>query len=211
MLHWFCRIEMAVVAGCLLLVSLVVAPAILVARDGSREQICQDRLRHLGTAFIQYESAHGGLPPRRCGFNDGNPYGGWGGHLIPYLGLTDLPAQYDLRYDFFDPKNKAVVETLLPAFLCPSSPADRFVQIQSQASTKSLNPDKDTVFTCRASAVDFITSNGVLLTGNGYGINAMGPDRGVGNERQCMTDNQTLPLSKITDGTGRQTVSLEKQ
>lgn len=210
MQHWIGRIEWVVVAGCLLLTSVLVAPAILVARDNSREQICQDRLRKLGTALIQFESTQGGFPPRRSGFNDGNPYGGWGGQIIPYLGLTDLPGQYDLRYDFFDPKNKTLVESVLPAFLCPASPADRFVQIQSQASTKSLNPDKDTVFTCKAAAVDFISSNGVLLTGNGYGINAMGPGRGIGNERQAMTDNQTLPLSQITDGLSNTLLLIEQ-
>ncbi|HEY4262154.1 MAG TPA: DUF1559 domain-containing protein, partial [Schlesneria sp.] len=86
MQHWLRRIELGVVAGFLLAVSILVPPAILVARDQSREQVCQDRLRHLGAAFMQYESVHGGLPPRRAGFNDGNPSGGWGSHIVNYLG-----------------------------------------------------------------------------------------------------------------------------
>lgn len=210
MQHWLSRIEVVVVVGCLMLVSAVLPPALLSARDQERELSCQDRLRHLGAAFSQYESVNGGLPPRRSGFNDGNPYGGWGGHLLQYMGPVERVGRYDLQYDFFDPKNKEVVEAQRASFICPASPADRVVQIQSQASTKSLNADKDTVFTCKASAVDFIASNGVLMARNGYGINALGQDRGIGNQRQPMTDNVTTPLSRTTDGLSNTLLLIEQ-
>lgn len=203
-------VEVSVIGGCLLALVALAAPALQHARDRSQEQTCQDRLRSLGAAFQEYASLHGGLPPRRTGFNDGNPYGGWGSHLAPYLPAPANVAAYDLGYDFFDPKNKAIVESPWPAFLCPSSPAERFVVIQSQASTKSLNPDKDAVFTCRAGVSDFISSNGVLLTRNGYGINAMGSERGIGNERQPMTDNATSPLSRISDGLSNTLLLIEQ-
>ncbi|OYW17159.1 MAG: hypothetical protein B7Z55_13095, partial [Planctomycetales bacterium 12-60-4] len=203
-------IEVVVVAVCSAVVCALVGPGLLAARESARELSCQDRLRLLGMAFLRFESAHGGLPPRRSGFNDGNPYGGWGGQILPYLEAGDSTVEYDPRFDFFDPKNKAIVEQQFPVFLCPTSPAERFVQIQSQASTKSLNTDKDTVYTCKAAAVDFIASNGVLMTGNGYGINAMGGERGIGNQRQPMTDNENLPLSKITDGLSNTLLLIEQ-
>lgn len=204
------RMEVVVLSGCVLVIFAVLAPAVVAARDEARGQACQDRLRRIGTAFSEHASIHGGLPPRRTGFNDGNPYGGWGGQILPYLHLENLSGQFDPRYDFFDPKNKTVVEAPMPVFVCPSSPAERFVQIQSQASTKSLNPDKDTVFTCKAGISDFIASNGVLMTRNGYGINAMGAERGIGNERQPMADNQILPLAKIADGLSNTLLLIEQ-
>lgn len=210
MQHWLSRLEVAVISGVLFVLSAVLAPAVLVARDAAREQACQDRLLRLGAALTEFASVHGGLPPRRTGFNDGNPYGGWGGQILPYLDPSQQAGKYDPSYDFFDPRNKAVVETALPAFLCPASPAERFVQIQSQASTKSLNPDKDTVFNCKAGAVDFISSNGVLMSRNGYGINVLGQERGIGNQRQPMTDNDRLPLSKITDGLSNTLLLIEQ-
>ena len=103
------RIEVAVVATCLLIVASLVPPALLAARDRQREQLCQDRLRRLSAAFVQYESAHGGFPPRRSGFNDGNAYGGWGASIYNYLGVTEVEGKYDVRYDFFDPQNKVDV------------------------------------------------------------------------------------------------------
>ncbi len=203
-------IEVIVVTICVTVCGALLPPGLLRAREMSREQVCQDRLRHLGGALQQYATAQGGLPPRRTGFNDGKPYGGWGSFVFPYLGLPESVGIYDPGYDFFDPRNKAIVEQQLPAFLCPSSPGDRFVQIQSQASTKSLNPDKDTVFTCKAAATDFITSNGVLMARSGYGINAMNGERGIGNQRQPMTDNENLPLSKITDGLSTTILLIEQ-
>ena len=210
MQDWLNPIEVIVVAICLAVLSAVFMPGLLKARETARQASCQDRLRHLGAALLKFESVQGGLPPRRTGFNDGNPYGGWGGQILPHLGISDSPVDYDQHYDFFDPRNKAIVETQVPGFLCPASPAGRFVQIQSQASTKSRNPDKDTVYTCKAAAVDFITSNGVLMTRNGYGINALGGERGVGNQRQPMTDNVNLPLSKITDGLSNTLLLIEQ-
>ncbi len=210
MQYWLSRLELTVVAGCLLVVTTILAPVVLVARDEARERACQDRLQRLGAAFTAYATVQGGLPPRRTGFNDGNPYGGWGGQILPYLDQSRLAGQYDPRYDFFDPQNKAVVEVPLPAFRCPSSPGTRLIQIQSQASTKSLNPDKDTVFTCNAGVVDFIASNGVLMTRDGYGINALGQERGLGNQRQPMIDNETLPLAMISDGLSNTLLLIEQ-
>ena len=210
MTSWLNRAESIVVAGGLFFALTVLPPVILTTRYQAQEQTCRDRLRHVGVAFAGYEQAHGGLPPRRTGFNDGNPYGGWGEQILPHLGVTERIGQYDSDYDFFDPKNKAVVESQLPELLCPSSPAGRAVEIQSQASTKSLNPDKDTVFTCLAGSVDFISSNGVLLAREGYGLNALSQERNNGNQRQPMTDNETSPLSRITDGLSNTLLLIEQ-
>lgn len=203
-------VEALVVAGCLFMVLSLLAPCLLAAREDSRETQCQNNLRLLGSAFQKYEAAQRGFPPRRAGFNDGQPYGGWGGFILPHIEGASTPKGYDLERDFFDPKNREIVETQLAAMHCPASPASRFVQIQSQASTKSSNPDMDAVFTCKAAANDYISSNGVLMTRNGYGINALAGEQGIGNQRQPMTDNVNLPLSKITDGLANTLLLIEQ-
>lgn len=210
MAAWISRAEALVIFGGVLFTFAILPPTLLSARQQSQALACRDRLRHLGNAFSSYEQSHGGLPPRRTGFNDGNPYGGWGEQILPFLGVTERVGHYDPAYDFFDPQNKAVVEAQMPEFLCPSSPTGRVVEIQSQATTKSLNPDKDTVFTCKAGAVDFIASNGVLLTREGYGINALSQERNNGNQRQPLGDNCSTPLSKITDGLSNTLLIIEQ-
>lgn len=210
MREWLSPVETVVVLACVCLAVLLLPPAVLAARDDAREEACRARLRDLGRAFVEYASAKGGFPPRRTGFNDGNPYGGWGGQVWPYLDSGKSAVGYDARYDFFDPQNAKIVETPIPAFLCPASPTERVVQIQSQASTMSLNPDKETVFTSKAAAVDFIASNGVLMTESGYGINALGLERGGGNQRQPMTDNTVMPLARVTDGLSQTLLLIEQ-
>ncbi len=167
-------------------------------------------MRHQGLAFQKYAAIHSGFPPRRVGFNNGKPYGGWGGYLLPHLPEASQGFEWDSRYDFFDAQNDQVAESALATLICPTSPAGRSVEIQSQASTKSLNPDKDTVQVCKAAVSDYIASNGVLLTGSGYGMNAIAGSRGIGNQRQPMADDEHTSLNKITDGLANTLLLIEQ-
>ena len=103
-----------------------------------------------------------------------------------------------------------MVETELAAFRCPDAPTGRHVVIQSQATAKSRNPDKDSVFTVRAAVNDFIACNGVLLPRKGYGLHALDADGGQGNQRQAMSDDAFLPLTSITDGLGCTLLLIEQ-
>lgn len=191
-------------AACVSLAGLAIVaiPVMLRAAEEGKGLVCRDRLRQLGEAFARYESAQGGLPPRRTGFNDGNPYGGWGSQVLPYLAIepTLEGDRFDPAFDFFDPRNRTIVETWIPAFVCPASPRERVVQVQSQASTKSLNPDKDSVYTSMASPTDFIASNGFLSGNAGFVSDTIARSARGGNQRQPLIDNDRSQLSSITDG-----------
>jgi prepilin-type processing-associated H-X9-DG protein len=178
----------------------LILPRVQAARADAARAQCQENLRKLGQGFAEFEKTHGGFPARRVGFNDGAPYSGWGALLLPHIGEADLAQKYNPKLDWFDPGNKAVVETRIKAFLCPASPDKRMVTVQSQASAKSENADKDTVFTVNGAVNDYIASNGILLPRGGYGLNANVADEMIGNARQATTDNEYLPLAKITDG-----------
>lgn len=204
------RVELAVAAGLSLFAAGLLLPRVQAARADAARARCQDNLRRLGQGFAEFEKAHGGLPPRRAGFNNGEPYGGWGVFVLPYAGEEAVAKKYDPKFDFFDPANKAAVETPVKSFLCPASPAGRVVTVQSQASAKAANPDKDTVFTVKAAACDYIASNGVLLPRGGYGVNFNEAGQMNGNQRQPMTDNEYTPLAKITDGTSCTLLLIEQ-
>ncbi|HEY1189318.1 MAG TPA: DUF1559 domain-containing protein [Gemmata sp.] len=204
------RIELTVGVGLFLLGAGLLVPRVQAARADAARTQCQDNLRKLGQGFAEFEKTKGGLPPRRSGFNNGAPYGGWGPQVLPYIGEEAVAKKYDLKRDFFDPANKAAVETHVKAFQCPASPAARVVGIESQASTKSETADKDTVFTVKAAACDYISSNGVLMTRSGYGLNANTTDAMIGNQRQPMGDNDLTPLTKITDGTSCTLLLIEQ-
>lgn len=204
------RVEFTVAAGmCVVAVGLLL-PRVQAARADAARTQCADNLRKLGQGFAEFEKAQGGLPARRGGFNNGEPYTGWGASILPYLGEEAIAKKYNPKLDFFDPGNKEAVETQVKPFLCPASPTGRVVKIESQASTKAANPDKDTVFTVKAGISDYISSNGVLLPRGGYALNFNEAGQMNGNQRQPLGDNDLTPLSKITDGTSTTLLLIEQ-
>ena len=98
----------------------------------------------------------------------------------------------------------------MAAFLCPATPAGRTVIIESQATAKAANPDKDTVFSVKAGVSDYISSNGVLLPRGGYALNFNDLGQMNGNSRQPMGDNGVTPLTAITDGTACTLLLIEQ-
>jgi prepilin-type processing-associated H-X9-DG protein len=194
------RPELLAAAGLAVFAAGLVLPKVQAARaDAAREQ-CRNNLRTLGRAFLEYEKAKGGFAPRRSGFNDGNPYAGWGAHVLPYTDQAEVAKKYNFKLDCFDAGNKAAVETQVATFICPAAPPKRVVPILSQASSKSDNPDKDTLYKVDGGPNDYIASNGVLFPRTGYGLNAADSDQMNGNQRQPTADNVDLAIAKITDG-----------
>lgn len=204
------RVEFAVAAVLGLGAVGLLLPRVQAARADAARAQCAENLRKLGQGCLGFEKAQGGLPPRRGGFNNGEPYTGWGAAILPHLGEEAVAKGYNPKLDFFDPANKAAVETQVKAFLCPASPTGRVVKVESQASTKATNLDKDTVFAVKAGISDYISSNGVLLPRGGYTLNFNGGDQMLGNQRQPMGDNDVTPLAKITDGTSTTLLLIEQ-
>lgn len=196
----FTRIELAATLCIVFLVFGLALPALQATRTDAARMRCQDNLRKIGLGFQQFEAAHGGFPPRRTGFGDGAPYGGWGPFLLPYIGETELARKYNFKRDCFDPGNKAAVESIVSAFVCSAAPGERKVTIQAQATAKSENPNKDKVYTADCAVNDYISCNVVLMPRGGYGLNAKDTDQMGGNQRQAMADDVYLPTAKITDG-----------
>jgi prepilin-type processing-associated H-X9-DG protein len=190
------RIELVLATSLTVLVAGLVLPRVQAARADAARAQCTENLRKLGQGLQEYAKNNGGFPARRTN----TVKGGWGPYVLPYIGEEALAKKYSFKHDCFDPANKAVVETKVKTFLCPSSPANRVLAIEAQASGKSENPDKDTLYHVDGGVNDYITSNGLLFPGQGYGLNANLVEQMLSNQRQAMTDEVTLPLTKISDG-----------
>jgi prepilin-type processing-associated H-X9-DG protein len=183
-------------------------PAIARSSAAARKEGCHENLRVLGKAFQEFEQARGGFPPRRTGLGGSQPYGGWGSQLLPNLD-EKLHANYHYDRDFYDPLNKEVSGTRVPAFLCASAPPERFTLIQANASGNSANPDKDTLFETRCAPNDYLASNGLFIPRGGYGL-SWPRAIGGGNQHQAMTDSENLPTSRITDGLSNTYLIIER-
>ncbi|TWT77295.1 hypothetical protein Pla123a_19530 [Posidoniimonas polymericola] len=112
----FTLVELLVVIAIIGVLIALLLPAVQAAREAARRNSCQNKLRQLGIATQNYESARGTLPPAPAGGLDGSTYYI---HILPYIEASVLADLYDpnvqprkqLRNVFSNPD---------PSMLCPS-------------------------------------------------------------------------------------------
>ena len=121
--YGFTLIELLVVVAIIGILVALLLPAIQAAREAARRSQCQNSLRQLGIATLNYESSHKRLPPSveiNEKTNTGAANGAWGvhGHILNYLeeesvrGLVDINAAWDFQ--------KPINNLRIPVFSCAS-------------------------------------------------------------------------------------------
>lgn len=125
----FTLIELLVVIAVIGILIALLLPAVQAAREAARRLHCSNNLKQIGLAFLNFESAKKGLPPRR---HKGEPHKGWGPYLLYYMEQEPLGQLYDLDQNFYAPANQPHIKVPLSVFICPSAPSGRFVEIIDQ-------------------------------------------------------------------------------
>ena len=191
----FTLVELLVVITIIGILIALLLPAVQAAREAARRMQCGNNLKQLGVGFHNFECANGGFPPRRwnqtmAANGVDNGYTGWGTFLLPYIEQQALYDRYDWKYDFYDPINKAVVETKLSVFICPTTPRDSAIICSGKATTGSVNPDKSTTFSVNG-WIDYLAPNGFSPTTTGWGLSfPTFPDNS--NQHQALLDSWTI-------------------
>lgn len=182
----FTIVELLVVIAIIGMLTALLLPAVQAARQSSWRSSCQNNLRQIGIACLNYESACKGLPPR-CQVVE--PYRGWCVNILPYLEQETVAGYYHFNLNYYDPGNAVAVSKPLPIYSCAANPgAGRAVNLVDV----HHNP-AGTV----GAAGDYFAPNCVDAYWWPPAAYALAADE---VETAAMTQNIARPLAAITDG-----------
>jgi prepilin-type N-terminal cleavage/methylation domain-containing protein len=121
----FTLIELLTVVAILAALVAVLLPAVQAAREAARRTTCQNHLRQIGLALLEWHDAQEIFP---TGCVEWRPYGGttqrqlaWSAYLLPWIDQQALYDRLDLELPFDAAENAAAAAVRIPVYVCPSS------------------------------------------------------------------------------------------
>ena len=178
----FTLVELLVVIAIIGVLVALLLPAVQAAREAARRSSCQNNLKQLGLAVMNFESTKGHLPPSalvNLEVDSTGNNGSWGvhGRILDYLeqanlrGLVDLEVGWDLQ--------PAIDGVRIESFQCPSD--------DKASEARVFSDDRPTLWP---------TNYGFNL-GTWFVFDPATQETGDGP----FFPNSKLPLARVTDGT----------
>jgi type II secretory pathway pseudopilin PulG len=99
-------------------------PATRSARPAYERNACQNNLKQIGLALLNYADKHGSLPPVYTTDAEGKPLHSWRTLILPDVEEAELFKKIDLTKPWDDPVNAEAAKTRVPIYECPSSTAE---------------------------------------------------------------------------------------
>lgn len=122
----FTLVELLVVVTIVAILIALLLPAVQAAREAGRQAQCQNNMRQLGLACLNYESQNGWFPPSASYPKSVNPsttrvqYGNWVIAILPFLEQQALFDTFDLSVPISDSRNRTARGTDLQVMRCPT-------------------------------------------------------------------------------------------
>jgi prepilin-type N-terminal cleavage/methylation domain-containing protein/prepilin-type processing-associated H-X9-DG protein len=120
----FTLVELLVVIAIIGILVALLLPAIQAAREAARRASCQNNLRQVGLACLEFENAHNRMPPAADRINPHiksvRPDWGYLAFLLPYMERTPLYDLIDPNFSWYEQANRESSTTPAPEFKCPT-------------------------------------------------------------------------------------------
>jgi prepilin-type N-terminal cleavage/methylation domain-containing protein len=129
----FTLIELLVVIAIIAVLIALLLPAVQQAREAARRTQCKNNLKQIGLGMFNYESSFGRFPipsyfSLRNDLAGGTSTGGllttsvWSLAILPQIDQANAFNLYNSNLSSFDPANAQAVATVVPAYMCPTTP-----------------------------------------------------------------------------------------
>jgi prepilin-type N-terminal cleavage/methylation domain-containing protein len=134
----FTLVELLVVIAIIGVLVALLLPAVQAAREAARRTKCQNNLKQIGLAALQFEDTNKRLPPGAVWNNAGTEKGSVHVYLLPYLEQSPLYNAFDftnasIEKSTFPGTTTLIASSVIQTFLCPSDPHPK-LYYQTQAS-----------------------------------------------------------------------------
>jgi prepilin-type N-terminal cleavage/methylation domain-containing protein/prepilin-type processing-associated H-X9-DG protein len=128
----FTLIELLVVIAIIAVLIALLLPAVQQAREAARRTQCKNNLKQMGLAFHNYHDVYDWFAKNRTSatLNTGLEIRGacgWPTALLPYMDQTNVYNQVSFTTSPVDGVNDGVYATVIPGFMCPSTPTNNQV------------------------------------------------------------------------------------
>jgi len=205
----FTLIELLVVIAIIAVLIGLLLPAIQKVREAANRTTCQNNLKQIGLALNNYQTQHGYFPPgalrspdtgtvgpffQRFGVTANGVRHSWTVFILPHLEQDPLQSRYNLNADWASAANQAARETIIPIFLCPSTPGG-----SSRFNQKTVNG-----VMIRAAPGDYAPNNAYSADLEGLGLVDVAVIR-----NGVLQVNQAWSIPEIRDGTSHTSVIAE--
>lgn len=123
----FTLVELLVVIAIIGVLVALLLPAVQAAREAARRAECTNKLKQFGLSVQNFHDARKVVPVsfRPVGTVDPSVQRVAALlHLLPYMELGTLRNSFDIKKNWAHIDNRVAVNTVIPAFLCPSSPEE---------------------------------------------------------------------------------------
>jgi hypothetical protein len=99
-------------------------PAVQAAQKAARRAHCQNNLKQIALALLNYEAANGCFPPAYIADKNGKPMHSWRVLILPYMEELALYKAYNFAEPWDGPKNKKLLASCPRCYQCPADPDD---------------------------------------------------------------------------------------